>query len=212
MVKILLVRHGFSVTNKAGCFTGRLDVPLDDIGRRQAVLLAEYVRSNYKLDAIYSSDLSRVVDTVKPLSSSTAININLVPLLRETNIGRWQGKTVSEIASFEPELVDEMRKNPYYFRFPEGECESEVYQRAITALDKIVSENEGKTVVIATHGGIIRSLLRKFLKVSPDKTDSIPLVNNASVTVIEYENGIYNPKEIGVDTFLKEISTAHVFK
>jgi broad specificity phosphatase PhoE len=212
MVNILLVRHAFSITNKAGCFTGRLDVPLDDIGRSQAILLSEYLRSNYKIDAIYSSDLSRVIDTVKPLSDFLGININLDPLLRETNIGRWQGKTVSEIACVEPELVEEMKKEPYYFRFPEGECESEVYQRAIASLSKIVSENEGKTVVIATHGGIIRSLLRKFLNVPPDKTDLIPLVNNASVTVIEYESGIYTPRQIGADSFLKDISTAHIFK
>ena len=50
------------------------------------------------------------------------------------------------------------------------------------------------------------------MKVSPDRTDLIPLVNNASVSVIEYEKGIYTPKIIGFDGYLDGLSTAYDFK
>ncbi len=212
MVKIILVRHGYSVTNKSGCLTGRLDVPLDEIGKKQAVLLSEYLRENFKIDAIYSSDLIRVTETVRPLSEALKIEIRTLELLRETNIGRWQGKCLSQLSLSEPELVTEMRNDPYNFRFPEGECENDVYTRAIEAIRLIVSENEGKTVVVATHGGVIRSLLRNFLNVPPERTDLLPLANNASVSVIEYENGVFTPKEIGLDHFLADLSTAYKFK
>ena len=74
------------------------------------------------------------------------------------------------------------------------------------------TENEGKTVVVATHGGVIRSLMRKILNIPPDRTDLIPLVNNASVTVIEYENGSYLAKEVGNDSYLRDLSTSYEFK
>ena len=212
MVKILLIRHGYSVTNKKGCFTGRLDVPLDEIGRKQAILLAEYLKNHYLVDKIYSSDLTRVIETVRPLSELIKTSIILVPSLRETDIGRWQGKCVSELNKAEPLLVKKMEEDPYGFKFPDGECESEVFDRAIETLNRIVFENEEKTVVVATHGGVIRSLLRKFLNIPSDRTDLVPIVNNASVSVIEYENGEIKPTKIGTDDFLKDLSTSYLFK
>ena len=212
MVKILLIRHGYSVSNKAGCFTGRLDAPLDEIGERQAVILSNFLSKNYSIDVIYSSPLSRVVETARPLAQSLNLQINIEPLFIETDIGRWHGKRISELTISEPLLVDKMKRSPYHFKFPDGECENDVYERAVSALQKILSENDGKTVVIATHGGVIRSLLRKFLNIPPERTDLIPLVNNASLSIIDYENGIYTPREIGFDEYLKELSTSYDFK
>ena len=212
MVRILLIRHGFSISNKSGCLTGRLDVPLDEKGERQAELLAEYLIKNYSIDAIYSSDLIRVIDTVRPLALKLCKEINALEGLRETHIGRWQGKRISELAESEPELVEQMKEDPYNFKFPDGECENDVFLRVSRTLDSITRENDGHTVVVATHGGVIRSLLRQWMKVSPDRTDLIPLVNNASVSVIEYEKGIYTPKIIGFDGYLDGLSTAYDFK
>ena len=48
MVRFVIIRHGYSVTNKAGKFTGQSDVPLDEMGYAQAEDTARYVLENYK--------------------------------------------------------------------------------------------------------------------------------------------------------------------
>ena len=70
MVKILLVRHGQSLSNDSGTITGQIDSPLSNLGLKQAELVSNYIFKNYSVNAIYSSDLTRAVDTLKPLSSS----------------------------------------------------------------------------------------------------------------------------------------------
>ena len=57
MVKFLIIRHGYSITNKAKKFTGQMDAPLDDIGFEQAKSVGKYISENYKIDKIYSKDL-----------------------------------------------------------------------------------------------------------------------------------------------------------
>ena len=74
MVKFIIVRHGYSVFNKERRFTGHVDAPLDERGIEQAKRNAEYVIANYKIDCIYSSDLSRAYHTVKPIADTAARN------------------------------------------------------------------------------------------------------------------------------------------
>ena len=75
MTTILIVRHGFSESNKLKTFTGHIDAPLSDVGVEQARLTCEYIEKNYIIDNIYSSDLSRAVNTLKPLADALGIEI-----------------------------------------------------------------------------------------------------------------------------------------
>ncbi len=60
--KLIFIRHGFSESNKDGLFTGQADIPLTDLGRRQAQCAAEYLKDT-KIDRFYSSTLSRAYET-----------------------------------------------------------------------------------------------------------------------------------------------------
>ena len=75
MVTFLIVRHGFSASNVQATFTGQLDAPLIEKGFLQAEVVSKYIYDNYKVDAIYSSDLSRAVDTITPLSKACNLPI-----------------------------------------------------------------------------------------------------------------------------------------
>ena len=59
MTRILLVRHGESTANLEGLFAGDYDAPLTDLGHAQAECTANFVISNYQVDAVFSSDLAR---------------------------------------------------------------------------------------------------------------------------------------------------------
>ena len=70
-------------------------------------------------------------------------------------------------------------------------------KRGAAAFDEIAKENEGKTVVVATHGGVIRTLRAAWDNISPEYIKDIPHVPNASLTIAEYDNGAVNWITIG---------------
>lgn len=95
---LLFVRHGQSIANENGIFAGNLDVPLSELGQKQAVELKDYLLSRYKIDAIYSSDLSRAYATVLPTAEAIKIPIQKDTALREIDGGKWEGMLQKEIA------------------------------------------------------------------------------------------------------------------
>ncbi len=189
MVTFIIIRHGYSKFNKEKRFTGQLDVPLDEKGIIQAEYTAKYILSNYKVDKIYSSDLSRACETVKPLSEALGLPIITDRAFREIDVGIWQGELISEIEKKYPDEMESYRSNPGVFKFEGGENYSMAAKRASEALETISKENDGKTIAVATHGGIVRCL-RCLLNGYPlEKIKEIPIVPNASVTVVSYDDG-----------------------
>ncbi|MBO5888938.1 MAG: histidine phosphatase family protein [Clostridia bacterium] len=206
MVKILLVRHGQSLSNDSGTITGQIDSPLSNLGLKQAELVSNYIFKNYNVNAIYSSDLTRAVDTLKPLSNFTGLNINTTPDLRELDCGEWEGEKISDLL-----------KNPLYVKWrdydlsiktPGGESFLDLQKRAKTQLDKIVKDNPNKTVAIVAHGGAIRMIFASILDIPTQNwKEKLGYVTNASVTVIEYDKGEYKIIKT-VDDYLGELSTS----
>ena len=189
MVTFLVIRHGFSRGNKENRFSGQMDVPLDETGILQAKATAEYVLSQFKVDSVYASDLSRAVDTVEPIAEALGQSVHTCKELREVDVGDWQDRTNEEIAQMYPESLAVYRKTPGLTRFDGGESFIEAQQRSLETIARIAAENEGKTVVVGTHGGIVRALQVAWLGMSMAQMQEIPYVPNCAVTVVNYENG-----------------------
>ena len=187
---LLLIRHGFSTSNEDGTLTGQLDVPLTPLGVRQGEAASRYLFENYRIDAIYASDLSRAVDTVRPLSEQTGLPILTDPDLREMACGDWTGEPIA--------LLKE-RYGTRYTRWagaddavvPEGgESWSKTAERMRGATLRIAEQNAGKTVAVATHGGALRALLGALLDIpSALWQTALPYAPNASVTRVTYGDG-----------------------
>ena len=187
MVKFLVVRHGFSQSNLDGTFTGHIDAPLADLGVEQGKLVSDFIHKNYKIDAIYSSDLSRAVSTIKPLADSLNIPIIKCKNLREIYGGVWEGKTIAKIKELYASDYDKWCNYTEDMRATEGESMKEVMQRSKNALLDIASKNQGKTVVVATHGGLIKGLQGALMGLSVGELKDIDYVCNASIMEIEYD-------------------------
>ena len=76
-------------------------------------------------------------------------------------------------------------------RYEGGESCDEVMARVSQCILSIAEENEGKTALVASHGGAIRQLMRFVLKLSYEDHAKAPTIANASISVIEYENGAF---------------------
>jgi broad specificity phosphatase PhoE len=168
------VRHGESEGNAARIFTGQTDSPLTARGREQAEAVAEEL-ANVKFDRIVSSDLSRTRDTALAIAKRHRIPVEVVPALREIDVGERTGKDFDETAGM-PGWTDDG-----FVAWPGGEKLDQVLARTLGAIDRLTRESPGKTILVVGHGGVNRILLSHFLGILP-KLDRSPATNtNVSV-------------------------------
>ena len=207
MTELLFVRHGYSEGNKEHRFSGQMDFPLDAVGHRQAIDLAVYLRNAFCIDAIYASDLCRASDTVKPLADALSLPIKTMKALREIDVGLWEGVLREEVARLYPDGYALYLNTPGLVRFDGGESFAEMRDRALAAIREIVAKHEGKTVVIATHGGVIRVLRTLWENIPLERMKEIPPVPNASVTVVRYEGDTATLVAAGLSDYLTEKTT-----
>ena len=212
MVRFIIVRHGYSEANKAKRFAGQSDVPLDAVGLAQARSTANYIRNTYKVDRIYASDLSRAYETVRPLAEALGMEAIRRRDLREVDVGIWQGMLIEDVKNKYTEGYESYKANPGLYRFEGGESYVEACARAENAFAEIAKDNDGKTVVIGTHGGIVRAIRMAWNGIPPERMGEIPHVPNASVTVADYENGTVTWQTVGYDDHLEDKTTEEGIK
>jgi len=209
MTTLLLIRHGESQANLDEVWAGaEFDSPLTETGRKQALKTAEYVFENFKVDKVYSSDLMRAYNTGKPIADKFSIPIVADEELREIYSGDWERVGFDELKKNYAKSFEVWHKDIGHAQPDNGEKVSELQKRFCDEVEKIAKENDGKTVVITTHSTPIRAFQCKYRKNSLDEMKDIPWVSNASVTVVEYRDGKYTFKAIGVDDFMGEIRTS----
>ncbi len=150
MTTVYAVRHGETPWNVEGRYQGQLDPPLNARGRQQAQITAKAL-APLNIEAIYSSDLKRAVQTAEALARLTDISIRLDPRLREIHQGAWQGVLVEEIERRWPDEFAGWRRDPWHHRPPGGERLQDVQERVLAALYDIAARHPGGTVAVFTH-------------------------------------------------------------
>lgn len=154
---LYIIRHCQSMGNIQHRFQGRYDAPVSPDGEKQLDLLSLRFR-NVQLDAVYTSPLSRALRTAEAVNRFHGLPIQKRDGLLELDVGEMENLELSEIGIKFPEVAKNWDQSPDLCEFPGGETMKEAYVRANRAIDEIVSENPGKTVVVITHGGVIRNL------------------------------------------------------
>lgn len=188
MTNLILIRHGESLGNMVNKYLGHTNLDLSPTGYRQAELAKEYLKT-IKIDAIYSSDLLRAYNTAKPVADALGVEIIKSQNLREIYAGDWENKTFDELdTQFEKEYY--VWKNDIGNSVcTNGESVCALMERISTEIEKIARENDGKTVLIATHATPIRCMMTKWQNLTLDNMKDVKWVKNASLTFAEYENG-----------------------
>lgn len=205
--KILLIRHGFSLSNAMRTFTGQTDVGLSETGFEQAKRVSEFVLKNYKIDEVYSSDLSRAVDTVKAIAEQIGKEVIKEKAFREIYGGEWEGKTPEEIERDHKQDYVAWKKDMSFARCTGGENGIELLERSYKRLVEISEKEKGKTIVIATHAGVIRALECRIRGLKDSEMKEVPWVTNASVTEVFFENGKFIEGKVSQDHFLSDLIT-----
>lgn len=207
MVKIFLVRHGYSIGNEKDLITGHYDCDLNEVGFKQAELVGEYIFKNLQIDAFYSSDLCRAVNTIKPAATKCNLPIFYEPAFRELSAGDWEGLTFDEASKLYPKEFEAWVNKEDDGIPKNGETWEALFERTTKRLEELMKEFNGKNIVICTHSGAIKVLQCFFMGKKVQYMTEIDWVSNASISEIWYDNGKYQIKQMGYDEYLKDIKT-----
>ncbi len=184
MGRLVLVRHGQAEGNREHRFIGQTDVPLTDLGRKQAAAVGLRLRSA-QIDRVVSSDLSRATDTAAAIAGATGLTVEIEHRIREIHNGEWAGLTPDEIAEGWPDLWSRYRGGEDVPR-PNGERWSDVRVRSVDIFKSLLA-SDAVTVVVSHGGPIIVGALWASGLVIDGNVFRGPLgaVQNTSITVID---------------------------
>ncbi len=178
MTEILFVRHGETDWNVERRVQGHTDRPLTANGLAQARSLAESLRDE-RIDAVYASDLSRARETARAVADEHGLAVEELPALREKHFGTWEGLLDTEIRA----------RFPAASTGPWGDAETseEVSERILAALHEIARRHPGGRVLVVSHGGPLRAVLRQL------EAHADGHVPNCHVLRVAAEDGVLRP-------------------
>ncbi len=189
MTRMIFVRHGYSVANEQERFAGHSDFPLAAIGLEQAKYVADYIVKNEKIDKIYSSGLLRTTQTVQPTADALGLPVIADHGLREIYAGQWEGMKFVDIFNQYNDDFNIWLNDLANVRCTGGESAKELFERISDAIVRLGEENDGKTLLLATHATPMRVVDAFSDGDTYEKIASHKAPPNASLHIYEYENG-----------------------
>jgi probable phosphoglycerate mutase len=182
--RLLLVRHGQTELSVERRYSGHGDVPLTELGERQAKAVAARVAG--LVDAgtpVVSSPLGRARQTAAAVAAATGSSVEVTHSLVETDFGAWEGLTFAQASARDPELHGRWLSDPSVLP-PDGESFDEVHERVRRWRDGVVAAATG-TLVVVSHVTPIKSLLRMGLDAGPSLLFRLHL-DLASLSIVEF--------------------------
>ncbi len=186
-MRLMVVRHGATLHNLDGRFTGQVDAPLSPLGERQAEALADRL-ARMRFDVIISSDLVRARATAEAIARRHDQPVMIEAALREISMGDWEGRAVSEIKRDQPELLARIESDPTgHTSAPGGETWTQFSARTHDALARWRAEYPGGRVLWVAHGGTVSVLLLNALGLSYERRQQFKR-GNASLFELDYRS------------------------
>ena len=202
MTQIILVRHAECEGNVSNCLTGRVDFKLTTKGQEMAQQLAEELKK-YDIQTIYSSSSTRCVDTVKPIAKYLNIEIIKSENLMEKYFGIYDGMKWEDVNKINPQILEDKNKYHDIIGIPEQETTKELEKRMYDYISSISKQNEGKTILICSHGCAIFTFLNSIKYIENCEEREIYSQKNACINILEYTNNKFEIIKIGQTDHIK---------
>jgi probable phosphoglycerate mutase len=183
--RLLLVRHGQTELSVERRYSGRGEVPLTEVGERQAKAVAGRVAGMVEAGtAVVSSPLGRARQTAAAIAEAVASPVEVADGLVETDFGAWERLTFAQAAARDPQLHGRWLADPSV-PAPDGESFDAVHRRVRRVRDDLVARIGGGSAVVVSHVTPIKSLLRMGLDVGPSLLFRLHL-DLASLSIVEF--------------------------
>ena len=196
LTRLTLVRHGETEWNVTMQLQGHSDSSLTKLGRQQVDAAAELLKGR-KFDCLYSSDLRRATRTSEIINQYHQLEMKLHNGLRERMFGIMESLTRNQLKQRYPETYKGYMNRIPDFPIPNGESLSDFNYRVISTLQDIAGQNQGKNILIITHGGVLDCVIRHIFSMPLD-SPRVYRLYNASVNSFVIHNNRWLMEEWGV--------------
>jgi broad specificity phosphatase PhoE len=172
---------------------GASDTPLTLRGERQIAATAAHVATLHHrspVDVCYVSSLLRARRTADAIGRALGLPVQIDPALREFDLGAWEGRTFAELEA--TERLSKRWEADLHFAPPGGESPSLFQRRIVTVFERLVAVHPDQTVLVVTHGGVIRNLLGIWIGNGPDDWQRWQACN-CSITLLERRGQTWSP-------------------
>lgn len=199
---IHLLRHGQTIDNPQVRFRGQRELPLNRIGRREA-LAAAHALHDAHVKAVYASPLGRALEVGTAIAAAAGLDdVEPVDDLLNLDYGRWEGLTRDEARQLDPQAWQLYVTDPDRARCPGGESLGAAADRVVRALRTIGERHAGETVAAVSHGVMLRlAVLRIAGPITSNWQFALP--QDGSIT-FEIEEG-----EIRLVTEIADVPAPH---
>jgi 2,3-bisphosphoglycerate-dependent phosphoglycerate mutase len=180
---LVVARHGRTAWHQPTRYTGRSDVPLDEVGVAQAARLGEWA-AGQGFAALACSPLVRARQTAAAVPGLTPV---VDERLRELDFGVAEGHTLAELRARDAALVERFEADPAAAHFPEGEPPARAAARGLAALGALADAYPGEKVLVIAHSTLIRLVVCAVLGVPlAEYRRKLPVLDPTATTTLRF--------------------------
>jgi len=204
MLHLMMVRHGETEWNVQRRYQGQSDVPLSELGKRQAERIAARLTGK-SIDVVYASDLERAWETADIIAKKCSLDVFSEPRLRELKFGILEGLTFEEAEEKYPETIAAWLDD--FNNTPEGAETIDLFnERVVSLLDDLKVKHDDQTLLLVGHGGSLSEILRVVLGLSREKRWYLEL-ENASLSEVSIADDYISLKRMNDTCHLAALET-----
>lgn len=202
--KLYIVRHAETIGNIENRLTGREDYELTDNGKLSIQKLTRRL-SKIKFDKMFSSTSNRAMKTIEPLAKINKLRIIQLEDLCEMYFGNYDGWKWEDVNRLDPEIKQKQIDINELSGIPNQESMEDASKRMYNCIKQICDNNEGKNILICSHGVAMEGFLRKIAEIpfeyERDKFSQL----NATLNILTYEDEKFNIDLLANKPFLEEV-------
>jgi alpha-ribazole phosphatase len=161
--RLFLIRHGNTADEETKkVYKGKIDIPLSRAGVTRMHGAAAFL-STYTLNRVYTSTLSRSMDSGRIVAEGRGLDIEPDPAFDEVGFGVWEGLSFDEIRERYPEDLSRWLRDPASYPPPQGESFGDARARSMARLKEILAAERASNIGIVAHAGILRIMIFSLL-------------------------------------------------
>ncbi len=191
MTEVYLIRHTQAEGNCYRMMQGFWDGAVTSLGFQEIAALGKRF-SDIHVDAVYSSDLTRAVETAEGIARPRHLPVYTDSRLRELNMGPWEMQFFGNLSYHFPEKIDLFLHDPGSWKVDGAETLYDVIDRAYPALCEIAERHDDETIAVVSHGMTIRCLLTRILGTGFSGANLLPIHKNTAISKLIYKNGVFS--------------------
>lgn len=201
--RLFIVRHTETIGNVEKRLTGRQDYEITEKGKMLIQKLTRELEC-IKFDKIYSSTSGRAIKTVERIAQKQNLKIEKSSELCEMYFGKYDGWKWEDVNKIQPEIKQTQNEINEIVGIPRQESMEETANRIYNYILKILKENEGKTILVSSHGVAIEAFLRKIENIKFRYEKEKFCQYNVAINELEYEDDKFKIIRLADIEYLKK--------